>query len=991
MAALSATTGFTLLHPAWLATCLLVVPIAWLGWRHLASLGPVRRVLALLLRCLVVALAGLILAQPMLTRKNPQVTVVAVLDRSQSIPPALQEWALAYLDGALKEKQPAEQFALVDVAEAGRISKLASSDATFRHRNMSLSGLQTRLASGLEMALAIAPPESATRILLISDGNETSGDARQTARTAAANGIPIDVLPLRYAYQNEVVFTNLAAPIKARSGQTVPLRFVLKSTAAASGRLLLTLNGKPVALGENGAIEAPITLQPGTNVKTVSLPVGTRGMHEFRATFTPDDPSQDSIQANNTVAGITMVSGPGLVLVVDDGTAGEAIISALKDSRVEVRHISADEFPTDLTGLLDVDAIVLVNVHNSRFTQQQQEMMSRYVTQTGGGLVMVGGPDSFGAGGWIGSPLAEILPVDLDPPQKRQLPKGALVLVMHACEIPDGNFWGKKVAGAAINSLSQMDMAGVVQFGWNTGKPNWVFPFQVIGDKTRAIAAIDQMQMGDMPDFGPPMQAAFDELVKCDAAAKHVIIISDGDPMRPSAQLIQKYKDAKITCSGVAINPHSAADVGSLYDIADSTGGRFYHVQDPQSLPQIFIREAQVVRRPLILEEPTTPQTQFSIHEILRGVSDLPSLDGLIVTGAKGGLAQLILSSAKGDPLLAATQAGLGRCVAFTSSADGRWAKAWLGWGGFNRFWEQVVRWAGKPAQSTELDVQADVQGRQVTVSAEASDPAGKSIALSQISGQIIAPDLSTKTLSLEQAGPGKFRGEFQADVGGSYMLVLSYTKAGQDKSVGRIHTAISVPFAPEFRDVTDNAALLTEIANITGGRVLSGDPKQGLFETKGLKAPHWSRPLTAELICIWLGLFLLDVAMRRVAVDVVGMGRRSVGWLGRRRRGRPAAQATLEQLKTTKAKIQQQWESRRAVRYEAANPQAGTPQAQIPLETTAAPPPVAAAPAQTDKDKQPPADQDSSHLQQLLRAKRKGKSSRPDESDTKHPSGDSP
>ncbi len=987
MAALGPTTGLTLSHPAWLVLCLLVVPIIWLGWRQLASLGPVRRVLAAVLRCLVVALAALILAQPQLTRKNPQITVIAVLDRSQSIPPGLQDSALAYLDAALAGKKPAEQFALVDVAEAARISKLPSLDATFRHRNTSLTGLQTRLATGLEMALAIAPPDSASRILLLSDGNETSGDARQTARTAAANGIPIDVLPLRYTHPNEVIFASLSAPAKARSNQTVPLRFVLKSTAPASGRLLLTLNGKPVAIGENGEVEAPITLHSGTNVKTVSLPLGSRGAHEFRATFTPDDPTQDSITANNTASGITMVSGPGLVLVVDDGTAGEAIAAALKDAKIETRRIVAGEFPSELTSLLDVDAIVLVNAHNSRFTQQQQELMCLYVTQTGGGLVMVGGPDSFGAGGWIGSPLEAILPVDMDPPQKRQLPKGALVLIMHACEIPEGNYWGKKVAGAAINSLSQMDMAGVVQYGWNTGQPNWVFPFQVLSDKGRAIAAIDKMEMGDMPDFGPPMQAAYDELVKCDAAAKHVIIISDGDPRRPGNELIQKYKDAKITCSGVGINPHSPADVGSLYDIATSTGGRFYQAQDPQSLPQIFIREAQVVRRPLILEEPTLPQAQFSLHEILRGVTDLPSLDGLIVTGSKGGLAQLILTNAKGDPLLAATQAGLGRCVAFTSSADGRWARNWLAWGGFGRFWEQVVRWAGKPAQSTECDVQADVQGTQVTVSVETSDAAGKSIPLAQISGQIIAPDLSSRLLALEQAGPGKFRGDFQADSGGSYMLVLSYTKAGQEKTIGHVHTAISVPLAPEFRDAADNAAMLREIADITGGRVLSSDPGQGLFEAKGLKVPHWSRPLTAELICIWLGLFLLDVAVRRVAVDVAAIARRVARALARLRGAAPAAQATLEQLKSKKAEVQQQWTARRAARYAGADkPQAQTGPAPLPLEKPAAT--TAPAPASPEQ-KQPPPAPATSHLQQLLRAKRQAKAKPKGDQDENHPAGE--
>ena len=79
---------------------------------------------------------------------------------------------------------------------------------------------------------------------------------------------------------------------------------------------------------------------------------------------------------------------------------------------------------------------------------------------------MVGGAESFGAGGWIGSPVSEILPVDMDPPQKKQLPKGALVLIMHACEMPQGNYWGQQVAIAAVNTLSRLDLVGILAYGW---------------------------------------------------------------------------------------------------------------------------------------------------------------------------------------------------------------------------------------------------------------------------------------------------------------------------------------------------------------------------------------------------------------------------------------------------------------------------------------------------------------------------------------------
>ncbi|MHC4095520.1 MAG: vWA domain-containing protein, partial [Planctomycetota bacterium] len=146
-------------------------------------------------------------------------------------PAQLQQDSLDYLSQALADKPPGDLLAVVDIAEAASISKLPSGDITIRQRNTTLNGQQTKLADGIQMAMAIAPPNTAVRILLISEGNETAGDLKEAARIAAINKIPIDVLPRYYEYDREVIFKRLAAPTRARSGQTVSLRFILNSTA----------------------------------------------------------------------------------------------------------------------------------------------------------------------------------------------------------------------------------------------------------------------------------------------------------------------------------------------------------------------------------------------------------------------------------------------------------------------------------------------------------------------------------------------------------------------------------------------------------------------------------------------------------------------------------------------------------------------------------------------------------------------------------------
>ena len=974
-----ATYGFYFARPWWLLALLPVVPMVWIALRSMKTLGRTRRALAIVCRVLVCVLLAAAVSGPTVTQRGEKLTVIAVMDRSQSVPESLQAGARSFVSQALSGKQPDDRLAVVDIAEVASIAKLPSSEMLIRERNTVLVRDQSNLAAGVQMGMAIAPPDTAVRMLLVSDGNETEGDLRAAARIAAANRIPVDVLPLRYSHTREVILKRIAAPLKARSDQTITLRFILYSTDGARGKLLLTLNGRAVDLDpDSAAIAAAVELKPGTNVKAVSLPVGTRGTHEFEAVFVPDDPGQDSLSQNNRAGAVTVVAGPGYVLVADtDGAAARVILGALHRAGIEATYVHAGNLPRSLPKLLDIDAIVLADTDASNFSFDQQEMLCRYVTEMGGGLVMTGGPNSFGAGGWIGSPVAEILPVDLDPPQKKQMPKGALVLIMHACEMPRGNHWGKKVAIAAVQSLSRLDLVGVLDYAWNAGDSNWVFPLGPAGDKTKPIAAIRGMQMGDMPDFHAPMNAAYQKLKACDAAQKHMIIISDGDPSPPSKSLLTNLRKAGITCSGVAVYPHSPADVRSLQRIAQATGGRFYNVKDPSALPQIFVKEAQVVRRALIVEESFTPRVTWGLGELIKGVGGtIPKLDGYVLTGPKGGLAQVVMTGMEKDPLLATGQAGLGRCVAFTSSADSRWASQWLGWGGFDRFWEQAIRWASRPAHSADCDVYADVRGRNVTLTVEAAETKDGAFArLAGVTGQIIGPDMSTEPIELSQVGPGQYRAEFRAKRPGSHLVSVRYAKQGSEGKFGLAQSAVTVPYAPEFRDLSDNAALLSEVAQVTGGRVLGSDPNQAdLFAREGVTFPETGTSLVKPLLLVGLALFLLDVAIRRIAVDFPALARRLLAVLPGTRRVQ-AVDTTLDRLRKRRDEVRHRLGKigRSDVaqrRYETGGAAAT---GQVPIARVDTAPPKAPPQPSKDEPAAKPAKtaEEPTHLQRLLKAKR--------------------
>jgi uncharacterized membrane protein len=1032
VATVIASFSFHVAHPWWLLAALVAVPAVLLAWKGLEAVGPKRRIIVVAARVVVISLLALLLAEPLLARKHDQVTLIAIMDRSQSVSPQLGDASIKYVNKGLAEMRvaaaddeepPAGSFigrawqymarkakdlfgtrsddrvAIIDTGETAVIEQLASTRATVHERAESLSGDQTNLSEAVQLGMAIAPPDRAVRMLLVSDGNETTGDLRAASRVAAANGIPIDVLPLRYRHTQEVIFSRLVSPPTAESGQTVALRFVLSSTGPARGRIHLAQNGhniniNPVPGGEG--FDAPVVIEKeGVKAFSISLPVGTQGLHEYEATFIPDDPSQDGIAQNNRATSMTYVSGPGHVLIVDsDGVSGGTIMRTLSAAHIDVQHTSGEAFPSSLAHLLDVDAVVLANVSCGDFSLDQQQMLTDYVKELGGGLVMVGGPQSFGAGGWIGSPVAEVLPVDMDPPQKKQMPKGALVLILHACEMPQGNYWGKEVAYAAVGSLSRLDLVGVMSYNWDGGKL-WDYPLQPVGDKTGVMAAIKQMQMGDMPDLASPLQEAYEALSKSDAAQRHIIIITDGDPSGPSDALLAKLREARITVSGVTVFPHSSADDQNIERIARQTGGRPYANIDPNNLPKIFIKEAQTIKKSLIQEEPFTPKIVNPTSEILRGLPSLPPLKGHVLTGPKGGLAETLVLGPDDDPILASWQAGVGRAVAMTAGADSRWAPEWIGWGGFDRFWEQTLRWAAKSRQPADCIVFADVDGRTVTVTVEGVDRKGDFVQFSTVTGRTIGPDMEPKDLALSQTGPGQYRGTFTAGGAGSYLINLRYQKAGST-TWNSVPSVVSVPFAPEFRDLADNTPLLEEVAHETGGRILPTTPEGvDLFSRAGLALPETPLPLTRLMLGLIVALFIIDVACRRLALDVRAIASAAWGRVKRLWPRRTAAQdARLTQLKERTLAVRGQLKgSGPADRPAPAPPHTKTAgagrrfevsedavaKAELPDSATetprAAPRPSStgpAKPAAATPSSQKPAE--GSHLDQLLKARRQAR-----------------
>ena len=874
-------------RPGWLVLLLLIIPVIFFAWSGLTRKGSNGRAIASTIsRCIIVILLSVAIARPVWNKSGNGVSLITILDRSHSIPRQLQDHAVKVLKEWTSPQRRGEDNRLA-VISTGRDSVIGSMPdrlTIFEPPSNDPDVDATNLFKGVQLALAILPPETSSRILLVSDGNETDGQVLAAANLAKASGIPIDVLPLQFEHQNEVMVEKIIVPSQLRQGQLAPVRVILRSIGDASGVLHLLRNGEEVDLSPNtDGHGLPLSLDSGVNAVVFDIPVHVGGPQKFETMWVPSE-GTDTISANNTGLSVSfVVQGGTVMLVTQNPISSKHLHDILVSSGLQVEMISPQEVPRDSIGFSSFDAVVLVDTPRWSLDDLQERHLYSFVHDLGGGLIMTGGPTSFGAGGWIGSQLELAMPIKCEPPQSRKLPRGALALIMHSCEMPQGNYWGQKMATAAIESLSELDYVGIIEYDWDGGigslnNSGWTLPMQLAGDKVVPLDAVHSLVFGDMQDFESPMQLALNGLLELDAAQRHVIIITDGDPTGPSQELLTDYQEAQVTVSTVMVGGHgSATDKRKMEGIAGVTGGRFYMVSDPNKLPNIFIKEAQLNSRSLIQEGGTWDvTTRQSVSGPIREVQSVPSIDGYVVAGMKGGFSQtpLVVGVNDGeDPLFAWWHYGLGKTIAFTCDLGERWALQWPGWSGFPDFWEGCVRWAMRGSVPPNMMVTSRVEGERGIVDIEAIDEEDGFMNFMRSKAVVIDPNGEATPITLKQSGPGRYHAEFDAVDTGAWLVNIAFQDADGELT-GRIPTAVTVPYPPEYSVTTHNASLLYELASRTGGRVLSFDDLElvNLFDDTNLVVPQSPQSIWDLLAILAASMLIVDVAIRRLWIDKKSM-----------------------------------------------------------------------------------------------------------------------
>ncbi|MBN4050297.1 VWA domain-containing protein, partial [Desulfobulbus sp. AH-315-M07] len=843
-----------------------------------------RRVVSDLFIVTTLLAATLAVAGPEIGRPLDKMAVVVLVDRSRSI---------ELVPGAERRIESELRLAEGDMRERDRIGTVVfAASAAIEHplrlkteepasQKADLGRDASDIAAGVRRALAELPSDSAARIVLISDGVATRGDAMAAAAAAVASDVPIDVIVLEQEEVPDIRVVSLRAPPRVSEGETFELRLVIASPERTSVEIRIAHEGKLVA-------KQTLMIDKGEDV--VRIPQTTRGsgLHRYDVEVTAVDDKLDYTADDNSASTFVRVRGSARALLID-GAGGTGFIASVLRSdavgfMVDEGRMSA--VPNEIDAMAAYDLIVMGDIAAKDLSPGQLAAFASYVRDLGGGLWLTGGRNSFGPGGYSKTPIEEIAPVTFDLKQEKRRASLAEVIgidISGSMGASVGSHTKLQLANeAAARSASLLGAGDQLGVAHVDTAVKWTVPLQTVTDKKKIEAAIRSATPGGGGIYvDVTLKEAYAVLAAAPVNLKHVLLFADGadaENITPAVkQMVADAFAAKITTSCVSLG--QGGDVPALEQLARLGGGRFYLVEDATRLPAIFAQETILASKSALSEEPFKV-VQGMPSTVTAGINfaEAPKLEGYVITIPKP-RSQVLLRAAEDDPLLAIWSSGLGRSAAFTSDLK-LWGVPWTHWKGAARLVAQVARQLSRGNDDERVRLEAEASGGELRVRANVVDDDGRAQSFRRLRMHVSGPDGFTRDVPLEAAGAGLYTASLPLDRPGAYIAVArdEVTK----KAVAMSGAALSP--GEELRPTGSDITLLERLAQLTGGERRA--TLQGVFRDRP------ERRFSYDDITPWLAILaavalLLAVAARRLSFpDVVPK------WLGKLVRWRPFARS---------------------------------------------------------------------------------------------------
>jgi uncharacterized membrane protein len=809
------------------------------------------------LRSLLIFILGLALSDPQLMSYSDQVNVVFCLDVSESIPREQKIAAEAFIKKAAAERKSEDQTGLIVFGKLPSFERSLRKDFDPLIIRSDVNSNYTNIYDALRLAIGKLTQKGTNKIVIFSDGNENLQRSLDMAYLASSLGIEIYPVPLASWFgKNEAFIKALETPSQVALETPFEIRLVVISSTENQGQLVLVRNDKIL-------VQQSVELQAGINMLSFGDTLAEPGLYLYKAIL---NSSEDTFFQNNEGLSFTKGTQKSRILYLTDESGGSKYFAqSLRVQGLDLDQKRIRDIGGTIHGFINYNAIILDNISARSISFSTMEQIEKYVNDMGGGLIMIGGDKSFGAGHYKKTPVEKALPVFMDVPTNIQLSELALIFVVDKSSSMATSYKDKtklemaKIAAfSAIEMLNPIDSVGIVTFDT---KFEWIVPLTRAIERKMIADKLSQVLEGGGTDLYPALEDAFRVLNQAKSKRKHIIVLSDGETEEADFQsLVQSMSTSGISISTVAIGKGS--HVALMKSIAEWGEGRAYYTDDPGSIPKIFTGETKIITKEVITEKTVQPFLRIP-NEMLQGIKnvDLPLIYGQVVTYPKPG-ASVFIETSQG-PLLAAWQYGLGRSIAFTSDLSNRWGKDWVLWDHYGRFSSQMVKWVQRKEAHRSFFAAIDREGEKGIFTVDITSDQNRFANHLDLSVNVLLPSGQKQTFSLDQTAPGRYKSAFPAEEIGAYFFSI-FGNESLSSSIPRVF-GFGIPYTEEFNKTGVNMQLLEDLASTTNGRVLSIDNIPTDLYSSRSDSRRSGIPLWPYFVLVFLLLLIIDVAARKV------------------------------------------------------------------------------------------------------------------------------
>lgn len=832
---------------------LLLVPLLLLAFWPVMKLPKVRRFtinrkLSLILHSVILVLLVALLADATIYRDKDEINTILLADLSASTEESYDA-IYAYAEELAALADDKNRIGVVvyakDALYAAELSKeglvVTEALAAFEQEPEKQA---TNLEEALYYAESLLDDKENQRIIVLSDGLQTDGDALAAAKVMAERGVQIDAvcLPAR-ALGFEMQINSLSHKKTSTAEETITLTAVVQSNHEASAELRFMDNGSVIS-------RRIVSIKEGLTEFTADFTPDSLGIHEISAQISP---VEDDIRENNTYYSWLEIGGKGNLLLID-GTGRESMyLNNLLSEEYSVTEIAPEEAEGYMNQLAAYQGVILMNVSNGDLPEGFDKALEIYVEKYGGGVLTSGGGNTYAYGSMTDTAFEDLLPVTLEKGEEQTT---AMMIVVDTSSSMQGTNHRMAIQGTmqCIETLAETDYVGVLTFDRSV---TVIYDLTSMAYMDDILSAVEQIELGRGTRMTDAMQEAYDQLKDFEADNKHVIVLSDGEPQDSGyIRVVRQMAANGITVSAIAVG--AGADHRIMQVIAETGGGNYYNAASVNDLPDIMVEEA-IAAIDSYRQTGTFPIAVASYSTLLAGVETetLPTMSGYTTTFLKKNAEQFLTVNG-GEPLYVQWDYGLGRVGSFTADLRGSDSEYLFesenGKQLIRNMIKGVVRTDGA-ITALKVDVTPKNQQAAVEVSAKLS---GRE----SLKTTVLTPDGTEQLVDTVLSTRGTYTGSFDSTEPGVYTVTVTHLdNDGTMLDFTQVHTAVS--YSKEYNGFSAETGeeLLSQVCRETGGKMAYTVANVATYEGELLEQ---ALDPTIPMLVLILVLFLADIAVRK-------------------------------------------------------------------------------------------------------------------------------